>query len=135
MGRLSKHDYEVKLECIRKLMIKGYSDGEILAKEGCCARTLRGYKAEIRKRRLDHLPKINDDSLNLFLIQIERFNDVIKRSYKAIETGERSYPYLKIIFEVSKNILDYSFKVGIRPRVVSLMPKEDQRMFKMLGII
>jgi hypothetical protein len=111
--RLSKHDYYVKREKIRTALIRGFTDAEIMAAENIGERQLRRYKESIRKANIKTVPEICEEQHALFIMQIRRFEDVIRQANRAIMAGRgRIGTLLRVINDATSSIIKYMQRVG-----------------------
>ena len=121
MPRLSHNDYMAMLESVRTAMLRGSTDAEIMKDKDVSRRTLQRYKKAIQKRGLKSLPETTEEQRALFNMQVERWRDIIRQANKMLESdavkkgGISPTPLLRVINNTTKNITEYSMKVGILP--------------------
>lgn len=104
-------------------MLRGVQDHEILKRNKISVSTLTRYKKIIEERQLDTYKKLSDvKAESIFMAQIERMEDVIRRVNMWIERHPKRNPVgmLRLLLDTCSRICDYQFKVG----AIKEVPKE-----------
>ena len=128
MPARSRREYEGKLESIHAAMLRGFTDSEICTAEEISRRTLRRYKAAIRRRGFQVYPTMSDHAKTLFMQQIQRWEDVIRQANRQIMGNPNANvaSLLRVIIDATDKILEYMFRVGAIVKTPMRMPVEGE---------
>lgn len=120
-NRVSHAVYEKRLESIQTALIRGFTDPEVMTAEKISRSTLYRYKRTINRRRLKGYPQLAVEAKKHFMVQLQRWEDVIRQANRKIMSGQAKIaPLLRVINNSTKNILDYMFRAGL----IAEVPKE-----------